>query len=313
MNDQWSGNTLLSAVRANSAAPSRSSTQRAIRRVSGGRLGSPVRGPRSRGRPGSEKSPRATRYAVVVDAERQLRQRAGRRAEHRAGAVEHVERRLVARAQQQRRPRPGRARPGSRRGCTASSRRRCRRRSSPRGPARGSKSWSGRVRMSSVGASAASVWPSGQTVSTPSTARSSALHRRAVLASRRRIAAAGNGVVLEVLPGPGPERADREQQRGAERARTRRRRAARAAAGGGRSPLAPLEVGGEGRRRSSSVDAERRRGPRRPRRVGHEVLGPDDDADADAARGHAPAARPRAAAGRPASRRRRAPMARQRC
>ena len=72
-------------------------------------------------------------------------------------------------------PRPGRARPGSRRGCRSSSRRRGRPASSPPGRVGAGSCRSGRI--SSVGASAASVWPSGKTVTTPSTAMSSARMR----------------------------------------------------------------------------------------------------------------------------------------
>src|SRR3954452_3185107 len=169
MNDQWSGKTLLSAVRTKSAAPSRRSNQRANRFVAGagnfvdvtsgpvarrvasvggargGRLppapfdARPVRLGRSaeelpfvlaegerpqtrRGTSGSEAKessvsvPEAGTHrtgevsardqiAAAVDRERQLRERARRRSEDGTRTVEHVERRLVTRAQQQARGR----------------------------------------------------------------------------------------------------------------------------------------------------------------------------------------------------------------
>src|SRR5829696_5587407 len=98
MNDQWSGNTRLSAFVANGAPPTRSSIQRSSRRVSM-RRSSVLAVPEAR----------ADRLLVVrdrddvtvaVDFDRQLRQRAGRGSEHRARPVQHVERALVARTQQ---------------------------------------------------------------------------------------------------------------------------------------------------------------------------------------------------------------------
>src|SRR5688500_8849442 len=104
MNDQWSGNTLLRTVRANWAVPSRSSTHFATRLLSTTssppRPGSPAPVPEA-GADGAGEVGGGDQVALVVEAERQLGQRPGGRAEDRTGAVEHVEGRLVARAQQQ--------------------------------------------------------------------------------------------------------------------------------------------------------------------------------------------------------------------
>ena len=200
-------------------------------------------------------------------------------------------------------PRPGTARPGSRRGCTASSRRRCRRRVQSSRPGQGLKSWSGRVRMSSVGASAASVWPSGNTVITPSTARSSGLHRlpsavhHALAAARRTACPSGP------CPGRGPS--ERIGNSSAAPSAARRRRPSAISS---RRPAdacsAVLEVGGEARRSSSSLDATGG-APRSTSSWGMNALGPHHDADADAAEWPRRAGAPRAGSGRPASTRRR--------
>src|SRR5215211_4415396 len=109
-NVQWSGNTLRSARRAKLAVPSRSSRYFRLRSITM-LIGAPPWGsPDSSGSwlpPIPER--RADRlvevaerhqYALVVDAEGQLRQRPRGRPEERLGAVEHVELRLVAGAQQ---------------------------------------------------------------------------------------------------------------------------------------------------------------------------------------------------------------------
>src|SRR5215213_6301927 len=83
MNDQWSGKILSRALRPKWEAPRRSSTHRNSLRVTG-------HGSRSRGR----------QEALSVDLQGQLGQGAGGGTEVGSGAVEHVEGRLVARAQQ---------------------------------------------------------------------------------------------------------------------------------------------------------------------------------------------------------------------
>ena len=133
MNDQWSGNTLLSAVRAKRAAPSRSSNQRASRGDQHQRVAVPEAGPDGLGvvALGAE-------HAVVVDHERELGQRAGRRAEHRLGAVEHRRTSTGGTGTAAAGCPAGRGRPGSPRACTPSSTRR-----SPRVPrSRDPGSWS---------------------------------------------------------------------------------------------------------------------------------------------------------------------------
>src|SRR5688572_13441759 len=112
MNDQWSGNTLASAVWTNLAPPVRASSQRASRATS-------RRLDRLRRRGGFTVTDSAATVpepwsdgigevtggddgALVVDRQRQLGERAGRGSEDRLGPLEDVERRLVARAQQQR-------------------------------------------------------------------------------------------------------------------------------------------------------------------------------------------------------------------
>src|SRR6476469_4922316 len=104
MNDQWSGNTLLSAVRTNPAAPKRWSSQSSFRRLlmSGTPRapGSPVAVPEPRPDRTREVAP-GDELAVLVAAQGQLGQRAGRRPKDGPGSVEDVEGRLVAGAQQQ--------------------------------------------------------------------------------------------------------------------------------------------------------------------------------------------------------------------
>src|SRR3712207_2710557 len=92
MNDQWSGNTLLSAWRVNEAERSRSSIHRETLLSTGP---APVA--------------RADRFLVIalgdhepfpVDTDRQLREGAGGGPERRLGALPHGERRLVTGAEQ---------------------------------------------------------------------------------------------------------------------------------------------------------------------------------------------------------------------
>src|SRR5918999_76025 len=92
MNDQWSGNTLLSASRAKWDAPSRSSIQRAVRSI-------------------TPAAPEAWAYGFeiialsyhipfFVDAERKLGQRTGGGAGGRFGTLHHRKHRLMAGAKQ---------------------------------------------------------------------------------------------------------------------------------------------------------------------------------------------------------------------
>ena len=129
---------------------------------------------------GSLKSPVAAQHTVVADHELQLGQRPRRRAADGHGAAQHVEARLVARAQQGGGDRPRTDRPGSRRGCTPWSTPAARRRPARRGWP-GDRRSVGSTRTSTACASAAPTAPSGNTVSRPSAGT-----RRRAPARRRR-------------------------------------------------------------------------------------------------------------------------------
>ena len=105
MNDQWSGKTLRMMVFAGLAMPIRSSAQSATPPATlAAGLGVLVRRahPRSQklGPTGSSKSRCATRYPSASTVIAQLRQRSVGRAEDHLAVVGHVERRLVAGAEQ---------------------------------------------------------------------------------------------------------------------------------------------------------------------------------------------------------------------
>ena len=216
MNDQWSGNTLLSAVRAKRAAPRRSSNQRARRRDQHQRVAVPEAGTDGLGR----SRPAARSMAVVVDHERELRERARRRAEHRAGAVEHLERRLVARAQQ-----PLELLLVEADG-TAGVRAHLRVRDVPlRRPGlatrAGSRVFSRHADQHRLRVGSTPTCPSGNTVMTPPTSRSSTFTGSPCSSTTRE--PLRHFVTNSELPGTRAERRDREQRGEADGAGRRRR------------------------------------------------------------------------------------------
>ena len=165
---------------------------------------------------GSVKSPVARSDAVVVDLDRQLRQGAGRGPVDGPRAVEHVERRLVARDSGAPGSRPGTAPARSRRACRSSSTRRGRR---ARPPARsgGSCSWSGSTRIRTACESADPTNPSGKTVVNEFISSVSIVTSLPSAVTSR--APGLQSVTEERAPGRPPERPDREQGGQAERAR----------------------------------------------------------------------------------------------
>ena len=292
MNDQWSGNTLFerAAGEVGGAEPPVEPPRDSL--VVGGAFARRRHRSRSQkpGPTGPEKSPRAMSSPSSSTPERQLRERPGGGTEDRPGAVEHVERRLVARAQQQagvglvEADRATDVGAQLRVGDDVVDR--------PVLAARpGPEVLVGPVRMSSVGRIGGVGVALGPHGDHPVDGSGRRLARACRPRSRRASAPSPYGVVFRPLPGRGPS--DRIGNRSAAPRAASAEPASPTAAAGGRCPPRPPRS----RRRSastcSSEDATLGRSSVTSS-CGMACLGPHHDADTDAAGDHREQQRPRA-------------------